>query len=412
MQTNHRRLKLACYTGNVCMAIVGNLPPLLFLTFRAAYGISYGLLGTLVLVNYCTQLIVDLIFSFFSHKFNIQNTVRAMPLLSIAGFLLFAAAPMFGDYVYLGLLLGTVIFSAACGLAEVLLSPIIAAISVDDPDREMSKLHSVYAWGAVFVIAVSTLFLYFVGQQYWQAIVLILLVVPLLSFILFMGAKIPQMSTPDKVSGAISQLKNKTLWLSVIAIFLGGVSECTMAQWASGYLEGALGIDKLWGDLLGVAMFAFMLGLGRTLYSKIGKNLERVLLFGAIGATACYIIATFSSNPYIGLVACAMTGFCTSMLWPGNLSVASRRIPDGGVFLFALMAAGGDLGASFGPQLVGVVTDAVAESSSMIKVAIDLGITPEQLGMKVGMGISAIFPLLAIPIFAHFLRTKKLSDQE
>ena len=52
------RVKLACYTTNVSMSVVGNLSPLLFLTFRSLYGISYSLLGLLVLINFVTQLSV------------------------------------------------------------------------------------------------------------------------------------------------------------------------------------------------------------------------------------------------------------------------------------------------------------------------------------------------------------------
>ena len=79
---NNMRVKYACYTVNVIMAVVTNLSPLLFMTFRSLYSISYSLLGTLVLIFFCTQLGIDLIFSFFSHKFNIQKTVRVLPWLT------------------------------------------------------------------------------------------------------------------------------------------------------------------------------------------------------------------------------------------------------------------------------------------------------------------------------------------
>ena len=88
MTPNYTRLKLSCYTVNICMAIVGNLPPVLFLTFRTLYGLSYTLLGLLVLINFCTQLIVDLAFSFFSHKFNIPKTVKLTPVLTFVGLLI------------------------------------------------------------------------------------------------------------------------------------------------------------------------------------------------------------------------------------------------------------------------------------------------------------------------------------
>ena len=59
----------------------------------------------------------------------------------------------------------------------------------------------------------------------------------------------------------------------------------------------------------------------------------------------------------IGLLACALTGFFVSMLWPGSLVVGADRFPTGGVFIYAMMASGGDLGASVAPQLVGIITD-------------------------------------------------------
>ena len=411
MTRPYARLKAACYTSNISMSIVGNLSPLLFLTFRNMYGISYTLLGLLVLINFFTQLIIDLIFSFFSHKFNITAVVRLMPILAVTGLCLYGLAPnIFPDNVYLGLVIGTVVFSAARGLAEVLISPIIAAIPAKDPDREMSKLHSIYAWGVVGVVIFVTVFLLCFTSASWQYLSFILALVPLVSSILFLGVKIPEMETPQKTSGAIGFLRNKTVWLCMLAIFLGGAAECTMAQWASGYLESAFGINKLLGDVFGVAMFAAALGLGRTLFSRIGKHASRALLLGAIGASVCYIVAAISPFAIVGLVACALTGFCVSMLWPGSLIVASDRFPHGGVLIFALMAAGGDMGASFGPQLVGVVTDFAISAQPIIDLGAKIGLSAEQLGMKLGILIGALFPLLAIPVYAHFRKKDKIKD--
>ena len=53
---NYRRATLACYTAYFTMSSVFSLPPLLFATLHEMYGISYTLLGTLVLTNFCTQL--------------------------------------------------------------------------------------------------------------------------------------------------------------------------------------------------------------------------------------------------------------------------------------------------------------------------------------------------------------------
>ena len=409
-------VKAGCYATNITMAVVCNLSPLLFITFNEHYGISFSLLGLLVLINFCTQLAVDLLFSFFSHKFNIPLAVKCAPYLAMAGLVVYALAPViFPGAVYAGLVIGTVLFSMSSGFCEVLISPVIAALPSDDPDRDMSKLHSIYAWGVVGVAVVSTVFLAICGEhvkEYWQWLPIILMLVPIAAAIFFAKAKLPKMATPEKTSGAVKFLKNGGVWLCVLGIFLGGAAEVTMAQWASGYIEQALGLPKIWGDIFGVAVFAVALGLGRSLYAKIGKNISRALFFGAIGATLCYFIAAVMPTSHIafaiiGLVACALTGFCVSMMWPGSLIVASDRYPQGGVMIFALMAAGGDFGASMGPQLVGVITDAAIENPTLISLAEKLSLYPEQLGMKLGMLVGMLFPMVAIVVYATYLKSYK-----
>ena len=141
--------------------------------------------------------------------------------------------------------------------------------------------------------------------------------------------------------------------------------------------------------------------------TDIGKNITRVLFLGAIGAVFCYLIAALSPIPVVGLLACAFTGFCVSMLWPGSLIASTDRISDGGVFIYAMMASGGDLGASVGPQLVGLITDAAMEIPAAAELAQNLALTPEQLGMKLGMLVGMLFPLLGIPVYAAMIRGAK-----
>ena len=390
------------------MAIVGNLSPLLFITLQGLYNISYTLLGLLVLINFSTQLLVDLIFSFFSHRFNIPAAVKATPILTIVGLLIYALFPFaFENHVYVGLVIGTVIFSAGSGFCEVLISPVIAALPAKNPERELSKLQSIYAWGVVGVVLFATVFLLIFGKESWQWLSLILIIIPMLSAVLFFSAKLPKLETPERASGALKFFRNKQLWVCVLAIFLGGAAECTMAQWCSGYLEQALGIKKVWGDVFGVAVFSMTLGLGRSLYAKIGKNIGKVLFFGGIGATVCYATAIVSPYAVLGLVACAMTGFCVSMLWPGSLVVASDRFPTGGVFIYAMMAAGGDFGAAVAPQMVGVITDGVSGKAWVLNLAAKLGMTGEQLGMKIGMLVGMTVSLIAIFVYLYIWKTQK-----
>lgn len=402
-----KRIKAACYSMNVSMAAVSNLPPILFITFHQRFGISYTLLGLLVLINFSTQLLIDLIFTFLSHKFNIEKTVKLTPLITMAGLIIFTAWPtVFPSSAYVGLVIGTLIFSASAGLAEVLLNPVISALPSDNTERDLSMLHSTYAWGAVGVVLMGTFYLLTFGSANWQYLMLLAACIPLVSFALYFGVELPEISGGSSGGFNMSAFKNGQLWLCTVAIFLGGALECTMAQWCSGFSEVALGIPKIYGDVFGVALFSVMLGMGRTLYTKYGKRIERVLLAGVIACFVCYLTAALSGNAVVGLIACALTGISASMLWPGSIITVSERIPKGGVVIFALMAAGGDLGASVGPELVGIITDTVSTNASMLELAARLGMTGEQLGMKCGLLIGALFALIAIPVYIALYRTR------
>jgi MFS family permease len=186
--------------------------------------------------------------------------------------------------------------------------------------------------------------------------------------------------------------------LCVACIFFGSCAENAMSNWISTYMENALGIGKALGDILGVAMFAVLLGIGRICYGKFGKNITGVLLVGMIGSALCYTVVALSPNATVSFIACVLTGLCTSMLWPGTLIMMEEKIPNAGVAAFALMAAGGDLGASVAPQLTGIIVDSVSASELAVKLGSALNITAEQLGLKAGMLVNALFPLMGIAV--------------
>lgn len=182
-------------------------------------------------------------------------------------------------------------------------------------------------------------------------------------------------------------------------MFFAGASELTMAQWSSSFLEKVTGIPKVVGDIVGVALFSATLGLGRSLYGKYGKNIRKVLLWSSVFSTIFYFIMATTNNGVINLVACIMTGFTVSMLWPGTLLIAADDMPNGGVVMYAIMAAGGDLGASVGPEVVGIVADLALKSNKILNFAAQYGFTHEQISMKIGMLVAVLFPLLATILF-------------
>ena len=412
MSTLHyKRTKFACFFAYPAMAPVFVLPPILFYTFRQMYGISYTLLGTLVAVNFCTQLGIDLIFSFFSKYFDTKKSVRAMPLLTGTGMLIYALVPtLFPQYAYLGLLLGTFVFSISAGLCEVLISPTVAALPSDNPERDMSALHSLYGYGTTAVALISTGFLALFGTENWMYLALLWAILPFIAFILFSISPLPEITMSQPTSENSAKRRRTGLILCMMCIFLGSAAENTMTNWISVFMENALRLPKMAGDTLGLAAFSLLLALTRTVYARYGKNIFNMLLVSMSGAVICYLAAGFSSNVILSVIACMLTGICTSMLWPGTLILMEEKFPNPGVAAYALMAAGGDFGASVAPQGLGIVVDSVSASPWAAPLGDRLSLTAEQIGMKVGMLTGALFPILGVALLLFMKKyfSKKL----
>ena len=393
----YARTRRACYFAYVAMSSVFVLPNMLFTTFHETYGISYTLLGSLMLANFATQLAIDLLFTFFSRLFSIRVCIRVMPLLTAVGLTLYAIVPtLWPQWAAAGLIGSTVTFSVASGLCEVLLSPMIAAIPSEHPEKDMSTLHSLYGWGVVSVVAVSSAFFALFGTENWMILTLFWAVLPVISAVLFWFSPIPPMDLTGESGGSAQSDRGIRIALCAGCIFLGAAAENTMTGWISGFMEKALLVPKSVGDILGLAMFALLLAVTRNVYAKYGWNILNTLLCGMAGAVVCYIVAGCVPNVIVAFIACVVTGVCTSMLWPGTLILLEEKVPSPGVTAFALMAAGGDLGAAVAPQLMGVLVDKISAGDLAARLGATYGIATEQIGMKMGMLIAAAFPVAGV----------------
>jgi hypothetical protein len=206
------------------------------------------------------------------------------------------ACPHIFKNVLYGLIISTVIFSAASGLLEILLSPIVNAIPHDEKGPAMALMHSFYAWGQVATIIITTLYLYLFGINNWQIIVLLWSIVPAVNFIMFLFAPFPGV-IPEEHRLNIRDLIFKPFYIfALLAIFFGAAAEVVMNQWSSTFMEKALQLPKLTGDLLGMCGFALLLGLGRLLYSIYGAkiNMNNVLVFSSAVSIICYIVVALS----------------------------------------------------------------------------------------------------------------------
>ena len=98
------------------------------------------------------------------------------------------------------------------------------------------------------------------------------------------------------------------------------------------------------------------------------------------------------------------------MLWPGTLIYTAQAVPNASVAVYALLAAGGDLGGSIAPQLLGSITDAVSQSEWAASLTENL--SSEQIGFKAGMLIAALFPLIGTAVVLVLKRAVKKEKRQ
>ena len=393
MVKNYRKTLLACYLGFITQAISANFAPLLFLKFHKEYGIPLGKIALISTVFFLTQLIEDVLCSYFADRIGYRNCVVASELCAVAGLVGLAFLPGLTPDPLVGILISVVVYAIGSGLIEVLGSPIVEACPSDHKEAAMSLLHSFYCWGSVGVILLSTLFFAVFGIENWKWLACIWAIVPLYNVYNFATCPIERPVEEGKGMKVSGLLRTPLFWVAIVLMVCAGASELSMAQWASAYTESALGLSKAMGDLAGPCLFAVTMGISRVIFGKYGDRLDLMKCMVGSGCLCllCYVAASLLENPILGLIGCVMCGFSVGILWPGTISICSGRLPGGGTAMFALLAMAGDLGGAFGPSLVGNITQAAGND------------------LRRGMLVGCVFPLVLV---AALLVMKRMRGRE
>ena len=379
-QSKYRKTLLSCYLGFITQAITANFAPLLFLTFKDTYGIPLEKIALIPMAFFLTQLLIDFAATKFVDRIGYRTCVVCSQVLSAVGLALLAVLPEVLPDPFTGILIAVVLYAMGAGLIEVLISPIVEACPFDNKDGVMSLLHSFYCWGMVGVILGSTVFFAVFSVKNWHILALLWAVIPFVNAFNFLKCPIERL-TEDGEGMKMGQLFRIPLfWLMALLMVCSGASEISMAQWASAFTESAMGVSKTIGDLAGPCLFAVLMGISRVFYGKMSEKLDLTKTMLGCGALCilCYLLASLSPLPVLGLMGCALCGISVGIMWPGTLSISAQKCPKGGTVMFALLALAGDLGGSIGPSLVGSVSS-MADGN-----------------LKTGLLVATLFPELLI----------------
>lgn len=389
---NYRKTKTACYLGFITQAIAANFAPLLFLKFHNDYDISLGNIALISTFFFFTQLLVDLFCAKYVDRIGYRVSIVASEVFSAIGLVGLAFLPDLLPSPFVGIIISVIVYAIGSGLIEVLCSPIVEACPFENKEATMSLLHSFYCWGSVGTILVSTAFFAVFGMESWRWLAVLLALVPAINIVNFATCPIEHLVDEGKGLAIKELFKIPLFWIAIVLMICSGASELSMSQWASAYAEAALGFTKTLGDLVGPCLFAVSMGICRVFYGKYGDriNLSKFMIGSGALCVFCYILASVSEYPAVGLAGCILCGFSVGIMWPGTISISSGAFPLGGTAMFALLAMAGDLGGSIGPAIVGRVAQ-VCDGNI-------------QRGMTVGL----VFPvIMLVGLFAFGKLNKK-----
>ncbi len=391
---NFGKTLIACYLGFVTQAITANYTPLLFLTFKGVYELTLEKIALIPFTFYLTQLLIDLAASEYADKIGYRTCVVVSHLISAAGLIAMLILPELLPSPFIGILISVVLYAIGSGLIEVLVSPIVEACPFKNKDGMMSLLHSFYCWGAVAVIIGSSLFFVLFGIGNWKILTLLWALIPLANAVNFLTCPIERLTESGGGNSIRNLLSFPLFWMLILLMVCAGASESSMAQWASAFTESSLGVSKILGDLAGPCLFAAFMGVARMLYGKMSTrlNLEKTMLISGLLCVVCYLVAALAAVPFMGLAGCAVCGLAVGIMWPGTLSLSSRKCPRGGTAMFAFLALAGDFGATVSPTLVGHISEMYGDN------------------LKAGLLVATSFPILLV-ISILFIRKMSASDQ-
>lgn len=379
--------KIASYIGLVVQAVVNNFLPILFIAFQDVYGLSYEQLARIIVFNFATQIVTDLLTPRILNRLGYRVCAVMCQATAALGLILLGILPRVMSNTYIAIIISVIIYAFGSGLMEVALSPLVESLPSSNKKGSMAILHSFYCWGQAFTVIVTTGLVAVFGYKNWTYIPLIWAVIPIINMLAFLKVPIIEPTGDQKRDTFKSLFKNSRFKLYMVMMLAAGAAEIAMAQWASLFAQRALGVAKVVGDLAGPCAFAIFMGSGRIWYASVAKRVsfKKTLIWLNVGAFICYIAVAVLKLEFLSLVFCAICGFMVSISWPGIYSAGARDFPNGSAVMYSVFAMCGDMGCTLGPWVLGIVADS--------------------LGLEFGFAAASVFPL--VMIIATILIIKK-----
>lgn len=97
------------------------------------------------------------------------------------------------------------------------------------------------SWSYTFINGIFAVF----GIENWRILACIWALVPLYNVFNFISCPIERLTDEGEGLGIRNLCRLPIFWIAIVLMICAGASEISMAQWASAYVESALGFQKM-----------------------------------------------------------------------------------------------------------------------------------------------------------------------
>ncbi|WP_019640449.1 MFS transporter [Paenibacillus fonticola] len=317
--------------------------------------LNEGQLGTLLSLNALGYLIACSFTAYLTKIWGIKRvTITAFAAMAVSGIFIF-----FSQYYSL--------FSASYflmyignGMLEIGLAILGARIFVKNTGTMMNLSHGFYGLSSTVapLIATGLMKVTINGHTLdWRGMYLVMLLLSVIPIVFALFSTFPGDDIDHEERVPLKTLlRDPVLWLMVLVLTFGVVSELAVGGWLVNFLEKAYGWNTVSASGM-LSAFFLCFALARLLLGpltdKIGFTLSLIVFSGL--SAACTFVAIFGGENLAFLFAAAGIGI--AMIYPTVMAFIARRYPKGSdtaiTFTVTLMG----LGSVIGNYLIGGVIE-------------------------------------------------------
>lgn len=385
---NYRKTLYASFSSYIVQAICIDYAPLLFVQFSRQFSLPLSSLTAIVSVTFLVQLVMDAVSSSFIDRIGYKKAILLANALAFTGLALLSFLPLMIS-PFFGIMISVFFYALGSGLVEVMVSPMVEALPLENKAGVMNILHAFYSVGQLVVVLFSSLFFFIFSTELWSILTLIFALVPLVNFIVLITCPVRKLDEEEEEKESmLSYFRNPVFYLFILMMISSGASEHAVNQWASYFAETVLHLNKEAGDILAPAFFALMMAFSRLIFTKKDMDAEKILIKMSILCLVCYLVIALSDIVFFSLLAIGFTGFAVGLFWPLTFTLSRRRL-KGRTMMFALLALFGDIGCTLGPSFSGLLSSSTGS-------------------MRSALLFSSVFPLMMLlPVVILTLKRKK-----